>query len=195
MCSVCQKKERHTGIQTYGEFMNALLQAVVGDSLSAPARSFSLAVLYDDIETHEHATTVYESLLRELPDSAQLTGAWWRTSLLTDLQLARVAARSAATADLVMVSVHTEREPPLVLKFWFDSWPRQGSHPAALVGLLHPDGGPGAAEEWDCFLKDVAQRRGMLYLPGAMSAPSEPESSTRLGLREIEPYTHWGLNE
>ena len=175
--------------------MNALLQAVLGDSISAPARSFALAVIYDDIEAHEHATAVYESLLRELPDSAHLTGTWWRTSLLSDLQLARVAARNAAAADLVVVSVHTEREPPLAVKFWFDSWPRHDSHTAALVGLLHPDGLPGATDEWDFFLQDVAQQRGMLYLHGALAAPPEPQSTSRLRLREVEPYIHWGLNE
>jgi len=152
--------------------VNALLQAVRRDVFSAPAQSLAIAVIYEDSNTHRQATMVFDALLRDLGDSTPLTATWWRTSLLTDPQLSKSAARAIADADLVMVSVRADRGPSSAIQEWIESWPRQSGRWKALVGLLSDDDEP-CADAWNDLLRDVAARRGMIYLPGVTSAALE----------------------
>jgi hypothetical protein len=158
-----------------------------------------LAVVYEDTDTHREATAVYELLLQELGDNVRINASWWRTSLLGDPKLSKVAARAIGAADLILVSVHNATGPSPLVREWIESWPIDVNHPPRMIGLLH-----GRTEEaygsWDHYLQETARHWGMPYVSGSLAAITEPWSEPAHGRAIIddaigEPYVHWGLNE
>jgi hypothetical protein len=158
-----------------------------------------MSVVYEDSDTHRQATAFYEFILRQLDESARVTATWWRTSLLGDPKLSRVAARAIAASDLILVSVHDGTELSDLIKGWVDSWPVDSRRPPRMVGLLH-----GRVEDsnsdWDDYLQNVARRWNMPYLAGTLSTITDPPTATApdesLGTDQpVEPYAHWGRNE
>lgn len=168
--------------------------------------SLAIALIYEDADTHRRATAVYEFLLQQVDEKAKVTASWWPTSLLGDPKLSKVAARSVGEADLVIMSIESQREPASPLRSWMESWPLQPNRQARLVALLDHDEDSGHTE-WDAYLRDLTQRRNMIYLPGSTEAITgshqrPPElhriqvgAPGRMVTRYIEPYVHGGLNE
>ena len=177
--------------------MKELLHGLVGNRFRGSVRSLSLAVVYEDCDTHEQATAVYEGLVRDLDENTRLTATWWRTSLLNDPKLAKVAARAVSLSDLLLISVHDGAEPSSEFQRWVESWPMEAHRAPALMGLLY-----GRTDEtesdWDRYLQAVARRWDMPYLAGSlasiMQSSSEPGQAEGDG-HSVEPYVHWGLNE
>jgi hypothetical protein len=174
-----------------------LLRVFVSERCQASTRSIAMAVIYEDCDTHQEATAVFELLLRELAETARVTATWWRTSLLGDSKLFKVAARAVSVSDLIVVSVHDGTEPSPLVKAWVESWSISTDRPPRLVGLLH-----GRVDEtdsdWERYLGSVARRWRMPFIAGSLAAIVEPASSVMEDLasnRPAEPYAHWGLNE
>jgi hypothetical protein len=171
-----------------------LLHALVGERLRASARALSLAVLYEDNDTHEQATAVYELLLSELDENACVTATWWRTSLVGDPKLSRLAAHAIGASDLIFVSVHADGGPSTALKWWMDFWPIDSDCPPRMIGLFY--GRIAASEgDWDRYLRDLAQCRNMPYLAGSLAGVSGTRMETIPDEALVEPYVHGGLNE
>jgi hypothetical protein len=167
-------------------------------------RSLAVAFIYEDSETHRRATAVYEFLVQELDESAEMKATWWRTSILGDPKLSRVAARAIGASDLIVLAVRIDLKPAPAVQAWIESWPLGNGHPVQLLALLPQErNGPLGPNEWDLFLRHFVTRRGILYLPGTLvtsDAPSEmpdPEWTARppAPARVIQPYLHGGLNE
>jgi hypothetical protein len=179
--------------------VKALLHAFIDDRFPASLRSLSMSVVYEDSDTHRQATAFYEFILRQLDESACVSATWWRTSLLGDPKLSRVAAHAIAASDLILVSVHDGSEPSNLIKEWVESWPIDSRRPPRMVGLL--DGRvEDSNSDWDEYLQDVARRWNMPYLAGALSTITEPPTATTrdetMGADPpVQPYAHWGLNE
>jgi len=174
-----------------------LLQALVSERLRASTRSLCLGVVYQDVETHEQATSVYEFFLRELDEAASVTTTWWRTSLLADPKLSKAAARAIGVSHLIVVSVQDRTEPSPVLQRWVDSWPIDPARPPGLIALLC-----GCTDQfrspWESYLQRVARNWGMPYLSGSLASITQSPVSNRPAVqseRVVEPYLHWGLNE
>ena len=190
--------------------MRGHLQTYVRDQFLSSVKTLSVCFVYEDDESHYHATALYEFLLGEFDENAQLTATWWRTSLLSDDRLARAAARATGTSDLIVLAVGPGSEPSAQVHSWIESWPQQIDlrRPPKLVVLLQGSGPSNSQNEWDAYLRDFTARRKLLYLPGSpagMVASSighsrqedsspEPRHGSQLN-RPIEPYAHWGLNE
>lgn len=180
--------------------MNALLHGFAKESVSASVNPLSVAVVYEDSDTHRQATAVWEFLIQQLGDSGDLTATWWRTSLLEDPKLAKVAARAVSNADLILMSMHAQREPEPALKAWVDSLPIAPSARGKLLTILRDSGGESVLNEWVAQLKEWAGRRNVQVLDGTASAftelPAPPQPTPLPGAPlRIEPYVHGGLNE
>lgn len=184
--------------------VNALLHGFAKESFSASVNPLSVAVVYEDSETHRQATAVWEYLIQQLGETGDLTATWWRTSLLGDPKLAKVAARAVSNSDLILMSMHAQREPAPALKSWIDSLPVTSSERGAkLLAILRDRAGDSALNEWVAQLKEWARRRNVRLLDGTASAftelpaPPERERSNPFPspTLRVEPYSHWGLNE
>ncbi|MHC1763511.1 MAG: hypothetical protein AB9869_04275 [Verrucomicrobiia bacterium] len=180
--------------------MNALLHGFAKESVSASMHPLSVAVVYEDSDTHRQATAVWEFLIQQLGESGDLTATWWRTSLLGDPKLAKVAARAVSNADLILVSMHAQQEPEPVLKAWVDSLPIAPGARGKLLMILRDRGGESVLNAWVAQLKEWAGRRNVQVLDGTASAftelPAAPQQTPLPGATlRIEPYVHGGLNE
>lgn len=183
--------------------MNAFLHGFAKESFSASSRPLSIAVLYEDTDTHHQATAVWEFLVQQLAGEGDMTATWWRTSLLSDPKLARVAARAVASSDLIVISMHAHQKLDPTLKSWLDALPISNVRPNKLVALLRDRGDASALSEGTGFLKEWAGRRNLLLVEGTAAAFTR---STPAPVRDgnlpfptptprIEPYMHGGLNE
>lgn len=167
-------------------------------------KSLALACVYEDAETHHHATRFYEFLLQELEDDAELNATWWRIELMSDPKLSHAAGRAVASANLIAFSVRLDEAPTSHARLWIESWPEESMHLGKLIVLLQsPRPDSALSDEWDSYLRDFSNRRRMFYLPGPASEFLSSSSSDSSGTdtpplnssRSIEPYLHWGLNE
>ena len=185
--------------------MSPLLHALLRDPFSASVGRLAVAVIYEDSHTHREATVVYELLLKELEENAALTATWWRTSLLGDPKLSRVAARAVAGSDLILISIRANRKPSILLKAWIESWPAHADNSAQLVALLHDRGNHEVTTEWVTYLQEIARMKNLGYLEGSTGlattstdCPSRRtvvEKVPTLNDRRFEPFVHGGLNE
>jgi hypothetical protein len=86
---------------------------------------------------------------------------------LTELrtpQLKAIAAREAAAADLVIVSVHHAETLPNEVKSWIELWLKQrSSRPAVLLALFDPLY-LGTSSSIQAYLRGVARRGNMEFV-------------------------------
>jgi hypothetical protein len=199
--SFCQDQARHTRLEKYGGVVSGLMQAFVRERFLPEVRALSVAFIYQDAETHRQATAAYELLLQELEEGAGLNATWWRTSLLGDPKLSRVAARAIGSSDLIVLSLWTEQQTSASLTSWIESWPLPSDRPVGLVALFQPSAqGLSDGTAWDDYLREFTARRHIVYLPGSLfTTPNwdnRPMAHSEITQSRItEPYQHWGLNE
>jgi hypothetical protein len=176
--------------------VNALLDAISREPWRGAAKPLAVAIVYEDSHTHREANAAYEALLRAFGEEAVLTATWWRTSLIADPNLARVAALSIAASDVILIAARSDSSPSLDLRAWIESWPVTGQQ-RKLLTLLGD--GHEKLGEWNTVLEGLAKQRQMIYIashaPVSHTEPFEANSDPSLAQRFIQPYQHWGLNE
>ena len=185
---------------------------------SSPAlqkgRTFSLVIAYEDSETGQHARNVCDYLVERLAPECRFTSQMWRFDVLRIPECRELAAKGAASADLIMISSHGVGDLPGDVKAWIELWLRDKGNLLALVALF--DGAPCQADQdWPIqdYLAGVAER-------GQISFFAEPDTWPGKGPHQIhlplEPYPdastpqllpldaamarspdaeHWGINE
>ena len=176
------------------------------------AETFSVAVTYADAFTRERAIRICDHMVVELGKDLNFTFSWWKFDYLCDPKLSRMAAQAAAQADMIIFSAHADDELSAAVRSWIESWvPKKEKQPSALVALIgtieDPQKGLTPAH---FYLRNVAQRAKMDYLPQAMVPLSDAQcgsvdsvlrraEATTPFLREIldrsPRTTHWGINE
>lgn len=172
---------------------------------------FVVAVVYEDDQTRDRAVHLCDQMAEELEAEVQFDFTWWKFHFLRDPILAGQAANAVSTADMVIISTHPGDDLPEHLKSWVESWiPRRKFGAAALVGFVGP---ADSAHHGVCprhnYLRNVAARAGMDYLPEGVFTPTTP-GETRENLvqraetlspmlRDIlaarQTIRQWGLNE
>lgn len=173
------------------------------DAWKATRTSLSVALVYEDDDTQQQATTAYELLLRTMGEEAPLTATWWRISHFSDARIAQAAAGAVAASQLVLVSVQLDQPPTPMFQAWVSLWTACVAGQPKLLALLQSENHPHQTT-WDRLLREAAARTGMSYLPGHVPTPTRDAGETPHNLyfegaattkRAIDPYQHWGLNE
>jgi len=182
--------------------------------------SCSVAVLYEDSATRDHAAMIILHLGQQLADQVRIEASWWRIDYLVDPRVAWEATEEALSAGMVVFALHAGREVPPVLRNWAETWvdSREGE-PGAIVGLV---GISAAPDNWVSprhqYLQELAARARMDYLPQGYFNPDAVSAKAIAGvmdkvstvtpvLKQIlrqgspaagppsQPTSHWGLNE
>ncbi|MBI3880130.1 MAG: hypothetical protein HY301_08690 [Verrucomicrobia bacterium] len=181
-------------------------------SANEPARRFGVTVAYEDDPTRDRALRLCNHLAAQLVGEVQFDCTWWKFSFLPDPVIAMQAERAASEADMVIISAAAGNELPQTLTHWIEQWiPHRKIGPSALVGLIGPaDAAHQGLSPRHNFLRDVAARAGMDYLPEGVFTPGTLSASS---LRAVEeraevispvldeiltaehPMREWGLNE
>ena len=177
--------------------------------LDKPKTIFAVAT-YEDHSSRDQLIQASQRLSAQFDGELEFNFSWWCFDYLRDPGMAGFAAQEAILADVVIVSAKTSGLLPANVHRWLQLWaPNKQNLPSALIGLL---GSAGSSPD-EQFLRGIAARAGMDYLPQLSVAAFSPRDDVRDPLaaepRHTEsflpfmkksvsfhsPYSHWGINE
>jgi hypothetical protein len=88
----------------------------------------------------------------------------WLLTELRTAQLRAIAAKEAASADLVIISVHHAEALPEEIKSWIELWLKQRSSRSAVLLALFDPLYLGTSSSMQACLREVANRGKMEFL-------------------------------
>jgi hypothetical protein len=144
--------------------------------------TWSVAVLYDDVEAREAATVFCDQLVQKFWAEFQFDVSWWPFTAAKEPRAAKEAAKKAAQAELLIFAPHPDREIPPELVDWVELWlTLRGRREGAMARTGTASTHAGARNE--LYLRNVAHRAGVDYLTDVPqtireSIPESPESCT-----------------
>ena len=101
--------------------MTSRLQEQGGTNVGAGNRKlFHVVLIYEDIAAGMHGENVYESLVAKIHDES--AHHLWSFDVLAIREIRNLAASTAATADLVILSMSGEKTLPAKVKEWIEMW-------------------------------------------------------------------------
>ena len=173
---------------------------------------FTVLIIYEEVTTGQRAMRMMRDLLRESGAHSDFEPSLWKLDLLVVPKFRELAAREAATADMVVVSAHDRDTLPVAIQTWAEAWPsRIPANRGALVALLElTEDQTEARPETVLFLRKVAEQAGMdffvqLFRPPARGTELTVEQiAQRAGtvssvlddiLHHPAPAPRWGINE
>ena len=102
-------------------------------------RTLNIITFFEDVATGKRGKQVYDYLASHLGQEFEFNHQVWKLDVLSTPSLRDLAAKDAADADIVIVSVRGDREFSPEIKSWLDVWIGQHGTPLALVALFHPE--------------------------------------------------------
>lgn len=178
---------------------------------SSPA--FNVVIAYEDFETGKQAKNTYDYLVEHLGDECAFANEMWKFDILSVPKLREMAAKDAAAADIIIISMHGENDLPQDVKAWIELWLAQKGNAIALVGLF---GNVKDTSENPTFvyLSEVARRgqmeffcqpgvwpgeggEGLPWIGNYRGANSKTFSLLAGAVKQEPPseFGHWGINE
>src|SRR4051794_11994615 len=128
------------------------------------AASFSVVIVYEDFETGKQAKRTFDFLAEQLKSDCVFTNQMWKFDVLNIPKLREMAAKDAASADIVIISCRARAELAPEVKAWIELWLADENNATALVALL--DDSTAASLETAAlrrYLADVAVRGNMEF--------------------------------
>lgn len=145
--------------------------------------NINVVVAFEDAAAGKYAEAFYEHLKTRLGCDFEFTRYQWSFALLEDRSVRDVAARDAATADIVIIATHGDRELPDYVDDWFQSWIGRNAGPMAMVALFdRPTTSMETREEVRSALARIAQTGGMDFFAEPSNSP-DTEFVNRLAER------------
>ena len=128
------------------------------------AKRFAISAVHEDYATGARAEEFCQTLAKCLGRTPEISKELWLLTELRTSQLRAIAAREAAAADLVIVSVHHAETLPNEVKSWIDLWLKQKRRrPAVLLALFDPLY-LGTSSSIQAYLREVAKKGNMEFL-------------------------------
>ena len=144
--------------------MNRILTKIQANRNGKDSKPVRVLAAYEDSSTGGRAEEFCKDLSRNHVPKADLTKEMWLFNELRLPQLRTIAAREAANADLIIISVHHAASLPEEVKSWIDLWlARKPQRPPLLLALFDPVY-QGDSSSMQTYLKDVARRGKMEFL-------------------------------
>jgi hypothetical protein len=158
------------------QILGGMRKAIVSSPLKVPKHlqpGFNVVIAYEDFETGKHAKRIYDFLVEQLNDECVFNNEMWKFDVLAVAKLRDMAAKDAAAADVIIVSVHGTSELPGDVKSWVEIGLTERTQAIALVALFESPERPAAASTRN-FLADAARRAGIAFFAQPDSSPSLP---------------------
>ncbi len=148
-------------MSTLGELENCS-----GSLGSAPA--LNVLLMYEDAETGLRATLSLAAVHRQASMEAGFRVKLWRCDMLRTPRLREQAARDAAAADVIIVSLHGLESLTAEFSVWLNQWlGRRRAQECALGVLLDESAAPQAeTQPVVAYFKAVARAAGVELLWG-----------------------------
>ena len=140
--------------------------------------NLNVVIAFEDVSAGKHAQRFYEYLSERLGNEFEFTRYQWNFSLLKDANVREVAARDAATADIIIVATHGDHDLPDHFKSWIQLWLGKNANPMALVALFdRPNSCEITRALTRSYLNDVARVGGMEFFAEPDTSPNfEPDN-------------------
>ena len=174
-----------------------------------PNPAFNVVIAYEDFETGKHAKKTYDFLVENLGGESVFSSQMWKFDVLAVPKLREMAAKDAAGAEIIIVSMHGKSELPPEVKSWIDMWLKERTHAIALVALFDSDADERTSARE--YLSEIAKLAGIEFFsqPGLWPREDEPaavpENRSRRNTRTFSllagmvqqdhDVSHWGINE
>ncbi|HEX9047186.1 MAG TPA: hypothetical protein VF988_09190 [Verrucomicrobiae bacterium] len=185
--------------------VNHQSQGAKADELVANCR---ILVLHEDYTTHTHALDLCRHVTEHFADDLEFEVKCWSVVELADVGCARLAAKSAAAADIVLLSLRTV-ELPEQLTAWLDRHFVARFKAEGMLALVvdRAEGTQAALVETQLQLHRLAERVGMNFFSFLPDRPAATASHSLPGLQppgvlaliddiaDRPVLDHWGLNE
>jgi hypothetical protein len=141
--------------------------------------TIQVVIAFEDLAAGKRAKQVYDYLTHRLTDF-EFDHEVWKFSALECPRLLEAAARQAAAADIVMLSLHGHKEIPQTVKDWIEAWLGENGNPTALVVLFDRDNQNfQEMSKTRLYLEDVARR-------GKLDLFMQPQKSVEVELELFE---------
>ena len=131
-------------------------------------------VVHEDLPTGLRASAVFKNLENWLGTETRFLINWWRFGMVQDAELAELALKQAKRADIVFLSIHSDRNLPTAIRNWLLQWLEMREFkPCALVVSL------------DSSTQDLFNSTSILNFLRDVTAPLEVDLFLHLGLSPL----------
>ncbi len=133
---------------------------------------FNVVIAFEDFSTGKQAEGAYDFLVANLSHEWQVASQMWKFEVLSIPELREMAAKDVASANLIIISSHGDRELPTDVKEWIELWLGHRGDTVALVALF--DCAPEQARHakaTQIYLKRVAKRGDMEFFAWPQVGP------------------------
>ena len=137
------------------------------------SKRLTVSAVYEDSATGARTDEFCQALIRSLGRNCELSKELWLLTELRTAQLRAIAAREAARADLVIISIHHAEVLPDEVKSWIDLWLKQKSSRSAVLLALFDPLHVGTSSSLQACLRDVAKRGKMEFLARSEDKPED----------------------
>jgi hypothetical protein len=126
---------------------------------------FNIAIIYEDGAAGKRAKHFYDRVIRELVDECDFSLELWSFQVLAVPEIGNSAAKAAAQADFVILSMHRKAQLSTQTRDWIERWSGLiTDNKSALVVLLdQPEIGRGTVGSTLDYLRKVADRKGISF--------------------------------
>ena len=126
---------------------------------------FNVAIIYEDAAAGMRAKHFYDRVIRELVDECDFSLELWSFQVLALPEIGNSAAKAAAQADFVILSMHRKAQLSTQTRDWIERWSGLiTDNKSALVALLDQPGiRRGTIASTLGYLRKVAYRKGISF--------------------------------
>jgi len=126
---------------------------------------FNLAIIYEDGAAGKRAKHFYDRMIRELVDECDFSLELWNFQVLAVPEIGNSAAKAAAQADFVILSMHRKAQLSTQTRDWIERWSGLiTDNKSALVALLDQPGMKrGTVASTLDYLRKVAERKWISF--------------------------------
>jgi len=128
------------------------------------AKRFAVSGVHEDAATGARAEEFCQMLFKCLSRNGECTKELWMLTELRGVPLRAIAAREAAAADLVIISIHHAEKLPSEIQSWIDLWLKQKVIRSTVLLALFDPPYLGTSSSIQTFLQQVAQRGKMEFM-------------------------------
>jgi hypothetical protein len=137
------------------------------------SKRLAVSAVHEDSATGARAEEFCAALFTCLGRQCEFTKEMWLLTELRTAQLRAIAAKEAASADLVIVSVHHAEALPDEVQSWIDLWLKQRRNRSAVLLALFDPLHLGTSSSMQAFLGDVARRGNMEFMARSEEKPED----------------------
>jgi len=150
---------------------------------------WSILVAFHDLAARRRAMRVCDNMVARFWPEMEFQMHWCSFDQLAAAEIARVATRHAALANIIIIATTADAGVPETVKLWMNEWcPQRHGREGALIALIEgsPDDPTLALTHRD--LRYAAHRAGLDYLTHepAFAPVPPPDESAWFNLKAVE---------